>query len=170
MVEPTPVVVGRLVAYVRAGGFPHVAAAANGVFQADWEEWQRQAAAGTSPYAEAIAAVETAHAEARLTAELAALRTAPIFWLRNGPGRHRLEKAGWSAPVKAQDMVNQEALREKIRIEVALDTLQTIKAILDVLDEEPHIKAKVAEALDKKGLSWKPTHPPPPASPTPRSS
>jgi hypothetical protein len=91
-------------AYVRAGGFPHVAAEAAGVPRAVFDAWLRSGAGARAAgkYRRLVAAVRGAAAEARLGAEIAAHKDKPLDWLKSGPGKERLDAAGWSAAAKAQ--------------------------------------------------------------------
>src|SRR5438105_549052 len=85
----TPAVEQALVAYIRAGGFPHVAAEAAGVPREVFADWMRK---GEQPgargqYRNFALAVRQAVAHARLGAEVSVRTDKPLDWLRNGPGR-----------------------------------------------------------------------------------
>jgi hypothetical protein len=101
MNEPnlTPELLRNIVAAIRAGGFPHVAAAANQVPAALFERWLRlgrRKHAG-EPYRGFVGEVEAAQAQARLRAEVAVQEKDPRTWLKHGPGRDLPGKPGWSA-------------------------------------------------------------------------
>src|SRR5437762_13230908 len=85
----TPQLRSQIVAGVRAGGYPHVAAEAWGVPRAIFDLWleRGQAKDGREPYASFARDVQTAYAQARLRAELAVFEDDPKVWLAHGPGR-----------------------------------------------------------------------------------
>jgi hypothetical protein len=91
-----------IVAYVRAGGFPQVAAEAAGLPREFFERWFRrgQGRRASSRYRAFVEAVRSAQAQARLGAEAHALTKKPLDWLRNGPGRESTGSPGWTGPVR----------------------------------------------------------------------
>jgi hypothetical protein len=91
-----------ILAYVRAGGFAHVAAEAAGVSRELFEEWMRmgEKKRPVGKYRLFAEAVRQAEAQARLGAEIAALKGKPVDWLKAGPGKETDAKPGWSALVK----------------------------------------------------------------------
>jgi hypothetical protein len=95
----TPEIARGIVAAIRAGGFPHVAAAAYGVDAAVWERWLRRGRRkhAREPYRSFVRKVDEAHAQARLRAEIAVLEQDVRAWLKHGPGRDRPGKPGWAA-------------------------------------------------------------------------
>ena len=102
MVQVTPEVVRTIVAYIRAGAYPSVAAAAAGVPAAVFRAWLDR---GSKPraarkYRDLVAAVAAAAAQARVTAELACFQDDPKTWLTKGPGRETAETPGWSGVVR----------------------------------------------------------------------
>ena len=101
MNEPvlTPELLRNIAAGIRAGGFPHVAAAANQVRAALFERWLRlgrRKHAG-EPYRGFVGEIEAAQAQARLRAEMTVQEKDPRTWLKHGPGRELPGKPGWSA-------------------------------------------------------------------------
>src|SRR5262245_14694313 len=99
----TPAIQQAIVAYVRAGGFPHVAAEAAGVSADTFEQWlelaeRPHAAAKYRAFAEAV---RQAAAQARLSAEVETRNGKPLDWLRGGPGRPTREGEGWTGPARA---------------------------------------------------------------------
>jgi hypothetical protein len=99
----TPEVEQTLLTYVRAGGFPAVAAAAAGVPADVFARWLRQ---GHGPgarrrYRDFREAVLRAAAQARMAAEVQVFQKRPLDWLRCGPGREAADSPGWTATVKA---------------------------------------------------------------------
>jgi hypothetical protein len=99
--ELTAEVQQAIVAYVRAGGYPHVAAEAAGVPGRVFERWLRQAAQGDERFRALAEAVRQARAQARLGAEVAARNERPMDWLRSGPGKQTADSPGWTGAVRA---------------------------------------------------------------------
>lgn len=91
-----------ILAGIRAGGFPHVAAAAYGVDLALWERWLRRGRRrhAREPYRSFVRKVEEAQAQARLRAEIAVLEKDTRGWLKHGPGRDLPGRPGWAALVR----------------------------------------------------------------------
>src|SRR5262245_30471305 len=98
----TPEVQELICNFVRAGGFPHVAAVAAGIPVKTFNSWMRWGGAKRPVplYRDFREAVEQAQAIARLAAETQALRKAPLSWLRFGPGRETGKLPGWTDAVK----------------------------------------------------------------------
>ena len=98
----TPAVQQAILAYVRAGGFPHIAAEAAGVPREVFEHWLERGRGPRAPdkYRALLEGVRQAEAQARLGAEVSALNDKPLDWLRSGPGRETPDRAGWTATVK----------------------------------------------------------------------
>jgi hypothetical protein len=99
----TPEVEQTLLTYIRAGGFPAVAAAAAGVPADVFARWMRK---GCGPgarrrYRDFREAVGQAAAQARMAAEVQVFQKRPLDWLRYGPGREATDSPGWTATVKA---------------------------------------------------------------------
>src|SRR5947208_734663 len=106
-VKLTPEIEQQILASIRAGGFPEVAALAWGVQKEQWEEWLRwgqvkKGGGNKARYVQFFRKVEQAKAQARLRAEMAAMENDPESWLKHGPGRDRPELPGWAAMVRAQ--------------------------------------------------------------------
>jgi hypothetical protein len=105
MKEPalTAAVSRGIVAAIRAGAFPQVAAAAHGIDAALWERWLRRGRGrrAREPFRNLVKKVEEALAQARLRAEMAVLDKDARTWLKHGPGRDLVGKPGWAALVRA---------------------------------------------------------------------
>jgi hypothetical protein len=88
----TPEVHGKIVAGIRSGAFPYIAAEAAGIPAEVYERWlqmgvPRPKAAGSyKRYIQFRFAVMQAQAHARLVAEIAVLKADPACWLQRGPG------------------------------------------------------------------------------------
>lgn len=95
----TPEIQDKIASYIRAGGFPHVAATAAGVPAEVFERWLRLGQRRSAPqkYYAFREAVLQAQAQARLKAESDAFGGKPMDWLRSGPGRETAARAGWSS-------------------------------------------------------------------------
>lgn len=98
----------RICDYIRRGAFEWVAAESCGVSQKTFLEWIARGN-GTDPdregnalYAEFAEQVTKARAEARLNAELAISIDNPKFWLKNGPGKTRHGREGWTDETKTE--------------------------------------------------------------------
>src|SRR6516165_8040445 len=87
-----------ILSWVRAGGYPHVAAAAAGVSEERWQLW-RVRSTRREPYKSFFAAIAQAHATARLKAETTTLEQDARFWLKHGPGREGPSNPGWTTMV-----------------------------------------------------------------------
>lgn len=104
MNEPTltPDLVRSIVAGIRAGGFPQVAAGAQQVDAALFARWLRRGRRRNAeePYRDLVRQVEAAQAQARLRAEMSLLEKDVRTWLKHGPGRDLPDKPGWAALVR----------------------------------------------------------------------
>jgi hypothetical protein len=97
----TPALQEKIVAALRAGGFPLVAAGAWGVSPRTYRRWLRRGEVqGIEPYRSFAAAVREAIAQARLRAEMDIFENQPRIWLQHGPGRETDESPGWTTAVK----------------------------------------------------------------------
>jgi hypothetical protein len=89
----------RIVAGIRAGGFPHVAASAQYVHARLFERWLRlgRRKNAEEPYRTFARDVDAAQAHARLRAEMSILEKDARTWLKHGPGRDVPGKPGWAS-------------------------------------------------------------------------
>lgn len=144
----TPTLQETIVAYVRAGGFPNVAAEAAGVPGEVFADWLRQ---GEKPraravYRDLVEAVRQATAQARLNAEVSVCSTKPLDWLRCGPGKPMgSERPGWTTAAKPTSQPNQE--RSALEDPEVRTFLAELLAQLDAL---PEAREKLAEVLTKR--------------------
>jgi hypothetical protein len=142
---PTPAVERQIVAFIRAGGYPHVAAEAAGVPRRTFERWLRRGRRRhcDPAYRSLAAAVMQASAQARLNAEVATRDGKPLDWLRYGPGKESAPNVGWTAPVRA-------AASKPGGSANALDEPETrarIFLVLESLVSHPELRVKIAEEL-----------------------
>jgi hypothetical protein len=141
----TPALETTVVAYVRAGGFPHVAAEAAGVPREVFDDWllRGKAAVSSTKYHQFFAAVMRAAAEARLNAEVAALQDKPMDWLKYGPGKERAAVPGWSALAKAQAPAGEK----KTSPLLDPDVRALLRALMQALEPYPDARAALGRAL-----------------------
>lgn len=132
-----------ILAAIRAGGFPHVAAAAYGVDAATWRRWRRRGRRGREPYRTFWHQVETAHGQARLRAEIEVLDKDVRTWLKHGPGRDLPGQPGWAALARAAAPA---ADRDTDRVPPEL--LRFAATVRAVLAPYPEALAALAKALD----------------------
>lgn len=136
----------QILSYLRAGGFPQIAAEAAGVPKEVFADWLRRGEAprGARRYRAFARSVRQAQAQARLTAEIAVLREKPLDWLRSGPGKQRVDSPGWTAPVRA-------ALSAQERVELLPGEVQQILlALFDQPMVSPEDRVRAAEMCLKQ--------------------
>jgi hypothetical protein len=143
--ELTPALERAITAYIRAGGFPQVAAEAAGVPRRLFVKWLRAARDkdGNVVYQDFRAAVRQAQAQARLQAEVAVLKAKPLDWLKCGPGKDRPGVPGWSVAPRAQSRGEE---RNPL-LDPAFQRMLTV--LLDALAPQPEIRAAVAKVWDE---------------------
>jgi hypothetical protein len=92
----------RIIASIRLGAFPQIAAEAAGVPADTFADWLRRGRQKTSRrFRRFYEQVRQAQAQARLRAEMEARELDACFWLRHGPGKETADTPGWTAPIKA---------------------------------------------------------------------
>jgi len=143
----TPEIQRDICAYIRAGGYPHVAAEAAGIPAEVFDQWL---AAGkrkkTKPlYRDFVTAINQAKAQARLGAEIAALKDNPIAWLKSGPGKESPNSPGWTGIVKPMLTTNSQT----INYFTSPDFLQFINTLRNVLAPYPEALRALSEALER---------------------
>lgn len=96
MMHLTPDIERVIVAAIRAGGFPHVAAEAAGVPRRVFRRWLAMGRKPSAvPYGQFRRNVMQARAHARLTAECEVRDKDPKTWLQAGPAKEAAEAPGW---------------------------------------------------------------------------
>jgi hypothetical protein len=100
--EPTPAFEREIAAFIRAGGFPDVAAAAAGLSPKRLRRWLRvgrcnDANANVRSFALAIF---QSRGQGRLQAEIAVHDAMPLDWLRYGPGKGTTRRPGWTNAIR----------------------------------------------------------------------
>jgi hypothetical protein len=143
-----PVGVQQILASIRSGGYPHIAAAAWGVTEAMWEKWRRWATGKRTKreYKDFFGQVEQAQGQARLRAEIQALGEDPRTWLKHGPGKELPNKPGWSA-LPRPALPKEEAVGDWLSSPVVLDLLTQLRS---ALAPYPDALAAVTKALKAK--------------------
>jgi hypothetical protein len=92
----TPLLQDQIVAYIRAGAYPHMAAEACGVLQEQFVAWvELGLKQKKGKYRSFVCEVRKAHAQARITAELAVFNEHPRDWLKHGPGKPKEGSVGF---------------------------------------------------------------------------
>jgi len=140
---PTEEIEKAITAFVRAGGYPHIAAEAAGIPREVFEEWLRKGEEGRSPRCKQfVAKLREAEAQARLAAETKALKDKPMDWLKAGPGKETASKPGWSALAKPRPGAAEETpLWERSEVQ------NLIRILLHALEPFLEARAAVAAAL-----------------------
>jgi hypothetical protein len=135
-----------ILAAIRAGAFPQVAAAAHGIGAALWERWLRRGrrCSGPEPFRRFGRQVEEAQAHARLRAEMDLLEKDARTWLKHGPGRDLPGKPGWAALVRAAPPLGVRGTN----LESSPEFLRFLASLRLVLAPFPDALTALAEALD----------------------
>jgi hypothetical protein len=141
----TPVLGQQICAFIRAGGYPPVAAEAAGVSRRLFRRWLARGLRkrARQPYRGFAEAVRQAAAQARLNAEIAAYKKDAINWLKSGPGRETSALPGWSMPVKAR-LAEGQRENPLLQPEVA----RLVAALLQALTPFPEARAAAAAAIE----------------------
>ena len=142
---PTPEQQQRICAFIRAGGFPRVAAEAAGVPAVVFERWLRRGRRRRAPdcYRQFAEAVAQARAQARLAADLQVFEKRPLDWLKCGPGRETAIDPGWASAPKpvSRGRAAAGSLFEQP------EALAVLHKLLEALTPFPEARAAAAEAL-----------------------
>jgi hypothetical protein len=134
--------VGRqVVAFVRAGAYPHVAAEAAGIDRDVFEGWLRRGAASAAePYRSFRRDVRQAHAQARVRAEVAVLQDRPFEWLRAGPGK---DDPGWTSPARARPA---DGPGRDLLADAKYQAL--VRVLLDATTPFPDVRSRLSQELE----------------------
>jgi hypothetical protein len=148
--QPTPEVQQQIVAFIRAGGFPDVAAQAAGVPRRTFERWMRYGRQRRHEpvYHAFAAAVGQAEAQARLRAEIAVLEDKPLDWLRYGPGKETTQTTGWTAAVRAAPRGDGRT----VNVLESPEIRATIHGLLQALTPYPEARQTAADAWARSKL------------------
>jgi hypothetical protein len=143
--ELTPELQSRVLSFLRAGGYPAIAAEAAGVPRRLFEKWLRRGGhrKAQSPFRAFAEEVRQASAQARLRAEIAIFDKRPLDWLKCGPGKETSGRPGWSVAPKAHT-----AVRSREGNPLADPALQGILADMkDALTPYPEARATLADKI-----------------------
>jgi hypothetical protein len=130
----------EIVAFVRAGGYPEVAAEAAGIPRKVFHDWMARSERPRAArrYRELAEAVCQALAQARLTAETEVRAARPLDWLRCGPGRHA---SAWTSPARAPVPPAEAAPLDHPAVQ------RIIALALDATQGCPEARQRLAEAF-----------------------
>lgn len=105
----------KIAAYIRAGGFAHVAAEAAGLPREVFARWLERGERPGAPanYRRFARVIREAEAQARLQAELSVRGDKPLDWLKAGPGKANADNPGWTNPGKAGDVSSTKAAKSE---------------------------------------------------------
>jgi len=103
--KPTAALTKEVAAFIRRGGYPHMAAEAAGIPVPVFEVWLKRAEQprASSAYRLFAAEVRKAQAHARILAEVELFQSDPKTWLKSGPGRDQVDSPGWSTTAPPAD-------------------------------------------------------------------
>jgi len=137
-----------ILASIRAGGYPHVAAAAYGVPAEVFTRWLRRGRRRKArvKYRRLWLLVSEAAGRARLKAEMGVYEADIRFWLRHGPGKETRQLAGWSAPPRA--ILEADGHGEMDALSAPL--LQALTAaLMQALEPFPEARVAAADAISR---------------------
>ena len=143
----TPEIEQRILSFIRAGGFPWVAAEGAGIPRKVFRLWLRRGQKKGAPklYRRFYQSVMEARAHARLTAELETRKRDPRFWLVRGPGRERPGAPGWTNPVKL--IQRQKASPEDFLM--SRQFMHCVSKLMQALAGHPEARATVAKLAEE---------------------
>jgi hypothetical protein len=145
----TPEVQNSILAYIREGGFPHIAAEAAGVPAEVFHDWIKkgQQRRAREPYRSFATQVRQAIAQIRLLTEIDVRKDDPRFWLLKGPGRETPNNPGWTRETKP--LIVQDNRTVNLLASPQWNSLWAI--ILQALAEFPEARLALAQALKEAG-------------------
>ncbi len=144
----TPEIQASICNFIRAGGFPEIAAEAVGIPAKVFHYWVRcsQAQRPVPLYRDFGLAVRQAQAQARLFAEHRAMQDDPLVWLKSGPGKETARMPGWTSPIKPLTPPKRTNGLSAERLQLLVGCLLT------ALTPFPEARLVAAQALDDSGL------------------
>lgn len=136
----------QLLGFIRAGGYPHVAAEAAGVPAAVFRHWLElgERPGAHDPYRRFVREVRQAAAAARLVVEHGVYKKDPKFWLAHGPGKETPGNPGWTGEVRPLGLEQGSAAPGQDEWRRACEDL------LQALVEYPEARAAAARALARE--------------------
>lgn len=154
----TPDVEKEILAFVRAGGFPHIAAEAAGIPNHVFQGWLSAGSPsnkGKSKFKLFVKKLEQAMAQARLKAEIDVYNDDPKAWLRSGPGKEKLDSPGWTGIVKP---ILQPA-NQTINYFASPEFMHLLLRLRQILAPHPEALKALSEALSSQTPSPTPQLP-----------
>lgn len=146
-IQLTPEIERLIVAAIRGGAYPHIAAEAAGVPRELFQEWLQRGEQHRRPRYRAFAnEVRQARAHARLKVELEVHKDDPKFWLLSGPGKDSLDPPGWSSATKPLLPGDDAALDLWNSPEWA----QMWTLILQILSDYPEARSALVQAVSQR--------------------
>jgi hypothetical protein len=149
-----------IIAFIRAGGYDHVAAESAGISERTFRDWMargegRHTSRGSSARLRAFAEeVTKAKAQARLAAETQVAQKDPKYWLSRA-GRTRPGREGWTDPAKEA----RGGMLSGLALELGSfsdEELERIIASLDqARDEELRRRNEPGPSSSKGGEPWR---------------
>ncbi|NBR07799.1 MAG: hypothetical protein EBT92_18835 [Planctomycetes bacterium] len=135
---PTDEITHTITSYLQAGGSPAIAAGAAGISEQLFNQWITKGKTSRAPRAlkAFYKAVEQAHAQARLRAEIAAFNDKPLEWLKSGPCKGEVDWGKRCPGKKARE----EPLPE-------FQTQKFLQLLLKVLEAYPDARKALADAM-----------------------
>ena len=137
-----PQIQEHIVAKIREGVFPQVAAAQCGIASTTFQEWMKK---DKQPYIDFQVAVDVAIAEKRGECEATVALTDPKFWLRNAARDRGPDNPGWSDRVEIDGHQKHEHVHATLE---QLHAAQLAKLTDEELDALESIQAKLLPAPD----------------------
>lgn len=134
----------KIAAFIRAGGFAHVAAEAAGLPREVFARWLERGERPGAPanYRAFARAIREAEAQARLQAELTVRGDKPLDWLKAGPGKSSADNPGWSNPGKAGSPA-----AERDRAQVWGEVMHLFGRCVERLADYPDARAALSDWL-----------------------
>lgn len=142
----------QLLAFIRSGGFPEVAAESAGVPRKLFHRWLARGVGqrAREPYRTFRREVSQAAAQGRLVVEHEIRRKDPKFWLQHGPGRETPECRGWTAAPRAGTYKAGSAnLLSPEKVQAMFGEVVTC------LSEHPDLRVQLSAKLFQKDLNGK---------------
>ena len=135
---PTPEITQMISSYLQAGGTPAIAAQAAGISEQTFNHWLAKGKTTRAPKAlrAFYHAVEQAHAQARLRAEIAAFNDKPLEWLKSGPCKGEVE---WGKRASGK--------KPMVDPLPQLHTQKFLQLLLKVLQAYPDARKALADAM-----------------------
>lgn len=141
----TPALQEKIVSFIRAGGYPHVAAEAAGLPRHVFVRWRARGRSSDAPpaFREFERAICEAEAHARLDTEVNVRKDKPLDWLKAGPGKDSADNPGWTNPGKPRTSTGGSADIESLRTQM----LHLLGRCVEQLRDYPKARAALAAWL-----------------------